>query len=118
MGISAVITTALKGLSWQKIAGLAMTYGPGLYRQAWERFHRTDGSPAESRAEVELQERIVRLEKLLLEQEELIRGQAARNEQLEAACLQLESRLNRVKVICAVLAAIAILLIVMLLRHG
>lgn len=118
MGLSAVFTSALKGLSWQKIAGLAMAYGPELYRQARGHFPTGDGPPAPSPAEVELEERVARLEKLLLEQEELIKAQSTRNEQLEAVCLQLEHRLNRVKIICAVLTGVAIILVVMLLRHG
>lgn len=116
MGFPAVITAALKGLTWQRVASLAMEYGPLFYHQARERLHKGDGPAAPSPAEVELEERIARLEKLLVEQDELIRGQAARNEQLEEACLRLESRLTTAKIVCALLACIAIVLTVMLLR--
>jgi hypothetical protein len=118
MGFSAVITAALKGLTWQRIASMAMEYGPVFYRQAREHLNKGDGPAAPSRAEAELEERIARLEKLLLEQDELIRGQAARNEQLEEACLRLESRLTTAKIACAVLACIALILTAMMLRHG
>lgn len=118
MGIATFIASALKGVAWGKVAGLALEYGPELYRRACERLNKEDLLPGQTEEEIELRQRIERLEKLLVEQEEVIRGQVARNEQLQDACLKIEERLNRFRIVCAVLAVIAITFAVLLLRHG
>jgi len=118
MGIPAFIATALKGIAWGKVAGLAIEYGPALYRSALERLRRDETSPAEKEEEAALHERIARLEKLLVEQEAVIREQVTRNVQLEEACLKLEGRVNRLRVVSAVLAGISLMLAAMLLRNG
>lgn len=118
MGITTLFTTALKGVSWQKIAGMAMEYGPEIYRKARDRFRKDDPQPERQGAEAELRERIGRLEKLLLEQEEVIREQVARSERLQEACLKLEGALKLFKVVTALLAFVALVLAVMLIRQG
>lgn len=118
MGIPTVIRGVLKGVAWGKVAGLVMEYGPELYRQACERFRRDGVTPELTEAEAELHERIDRLEKLLVEQEGVIRAQVTRNEQLEEACLRLEGRVNRMRIVSAVLAGVSLLLAVLLFRNG
>ncbi len=118
MGIATLITSALKGVSWQKIAGLALEYGPDFYRQARERVGKDDGETVVQGAEVELQARVDRLEKLLVEQEEIIRTQAAEGERLKEACLRLEERLKLFRIATAALAATSLLLAVLLLGRG
>ncbi|HZV80934.1 MAG TPA: hypothetical protein VFF53_02080 [Geobacteraceae bacterium] len=118
MGISTVIASALKGVSWQKIAGLAMEYGPEFYRQARGRFNKDDQQPEQHGLEVELQERVDRLEKLLVEQEEIISKQVAEGEQLKELCLKLEERLKVFKTIAAALAVTTLILAVMMLSRG
>ena len=118
MGLSTLITSALKGVSWQKIAGLALEYGPDFYRQARERFGKGDQETEGQEAEAELQARVDRLEKLLVEQEEIIRNQAAEGERLKEACLKLEERLKLFRFATVALAAVALLLIVMMLNRG
>jgi hypothetical protein len=117
MGIPTFLAAVLKRVSWQKVAGLAMEYGPELYRKTRERLLKGDLPPEQLPAEVALRERIDQLERLLVEQEEVIRAQVARNEQLEDACLKLEGRMNRFRIVSAVLAGISILLAVMLFRN-
>lgn len=118
MGISTVIATALKGVSWQKVAGLAMEYGPELYRQARGRMYKDEQQQEQQMAEAELRERIDRLENLLVEQEELIRRQAVEGEQLKETCHTLERRLKLYKCSTAVLAAVTLLVAVTMLAHG
>jgi len=119
MGIATFIASALKGVAWGKVAGLAMEYGPELYRMACGRLRKEDDLPPEpTEEENELRQRIDRLEKLLVEQEEVIRGQVARNEQLQDACLKLEGQMNRFRIVSAILAVIAIGFAVMLIRQG
>jgi uncharacterized coiled-coil protein SlyX len=110
MGLSALLSGALKGVSWQKIAGLAVTYGPEIYRQACERLGKSGQPAAPPQAEIDLQERIDRLEQLLVEQEEVIRELVARNERLEETCLQLAGQVKKFRVVCASLAGITLVL--------
>lgn len=116
MGIAAVIGAVLKNVSWGKVASLAMEYAPGLYQQAKERFKREEEPAEASPVETELQERISRLEKLLLEQEAVIREQVAKNELLEESCRQLEGRVNLFRIIAVILAGIALVPTFLLLR--
>lgn len=119
MGMTAVIGKALKGVAWGKVAGLAMEYGPVLYRAVLERLGRDEQRREQELAEESAQhERLERLERLLVEQEAVIREQKARNEQLEAACRKLEGRLNRCRIAAAVLSGVSILLAAMLLGNG
>lgn len=116
MGITAVISAALKNVSWGKVASLAMEYAPELYQQAKDRFRREEEPVTASPVETELQERISRLEKLLVEQEDVIREQAAKNELLEENCRLLEGRVNLFKIIAVILAGAALVPTVMLIR--
>ena len=116
MGISSILGAVLKNVSWEKIARMAMEYGPELYRQAKERFQNETEPAAETAVETELQERIVRLEKLLLEQETVIRDQAAKNIGLQEQCAALERRLFIFKISCGTLLSTALIMLVLLLK--
>lgn len=109
------IATLLKGITWAKLASLAIEHGPGLYRQARERFQ-TDTLPVASAAEAELLDRVARLEKLLLEQEMVIREQTARKELIEKSCQSLESQLLVFRVAVGVLALGVIILLAVLFK--
>lgn len=111
MGISSILGTLLKNVSWDRIASMAMEHAPEIYRKARERFQ-SEGAPVET----ELHERIVRLEKLLLEQETVIRDQAAKNIGLQERCALLERRLFTFKIISAALFLAALTMIVLLLK--
>ena len=98
MGISSIMGALLKNVSWGRIADMAMEYAPGLYRKAMERFQ-NEGEPAAApTADKELLERVARLEKLLLEQEGVIRDQVTKNNLLTEKCTALEGRLLIFKV--------------------
>jgi len=116
MGISSILAAVLKHVSWGKMASMAMEYAPGLYRKARERFQGDGGPAACSSVEAELQERIVRLEKLLLEQETVIREQAAKNIGLQGECAALESRLYIFQVSSAALFIAATIMLALLLK--
>lgn len=117
MGITAFIARALKGVAWGKVAGLAMEYGPALYKTARERLTRDEPRMETDRtaAETALHGRIERLEKLLVEQEGVIREQAARNGQLEETCLKLAGRIRGLRIVSAALAGVSIILALLLL---
>ena len=97
MGIASFFVSLVKGITWAQVANVAMEYGPEFYRQARERFQ-PEESLAAVAENIELQERIARLEKLLLEQEGIIREQAAKTGLLEKRCIALESQLLVLKV--------------------
>lgn len=111
MGISSL----LKGITWTSVAGMALEYGPGLYRKAMERFQ--PATPPVACAEpTELLERVARLEKLLLEQEGVIREQQAKNASLEKDRLELASQLLMFKIIAGVLTLGCIILLAVLFK--
>jgi len=118
MGLAGLFTSALKDAPWQKIATMAMEYAPEIYRRASEMLRRDVAGPQREQAEAELKARVESLEKLLLEQEEIIRGQEERCAQLSDACLQLESRLRNFRIICAVLAVSCVILAFLVFRQG
>ena len=116
MGITSILETVLKNVSWGKIASVAMEYAPDLYRKARERFLNEDEPAAESPVETELQGRIARLDKLLLEQESVIREQAAKNALLTEKCASLAGRLLIFQVGSGILLLALLTLTVLLLK--
>jgi hypothetical protein len=115
MGIASVFSSLVKGITWAKVANLAMEYGPDFYRKATERFQPAE--PAVSEAEYTgLQERITRLEKLLLEQEAVIREQAAKNGLLEKRCAVQDSQLLLLKVTAGALTLGCVVLLAILFK--
>jgi hypothetical protein len=115
MGILSMFSSIIKGVTWAQLANLAMEYGPEIYRTALDRLQ-PEGKAAAAEAEHELQDRLARLEKLLLEQEAIIKGQAEKTRLLEAACLALESRVTRLKVAAGLLACGCLVLLLIVLR--
>jgi hypothetical protein len=115
MGLSSLLSSLVKGLTWTQVAGLAMEYGPELCRKAMERFQPV-GSEVAAAEEHELKERLARLEKLLLEQEGIIRKETAKAELLEERCLALEGRLQRLKIVAGLLATACLILLAFLCR--
>lgn len=115
MGMASVFASLVKGITWTKVASMALEYGPDIYRKAMERFQ-CPPAPAGPPEDPELQERLARLEKLLLEQEEIIRGEAARNELLEKRCQELERLLLVLKVVAGLLTLGCIVLLAVLFR--
>lgn len=117
MGITSILATTLKNLPWRTIAIAAMERAPELLQKARDRFQKPgDQQFSEAAIETELQERIARLEALLLEQEDLTRKQAAHSTFLEGRCAALESRLFSCKIVSGVLFAAAMILLVLLLK--
>lgn len=115
MGIKSFISTLAKGGIWAKVATMAIEHGPELYRKAMEHYQRTTVAPAEVK-EVELQQRVARLEELLLEQEAVIRGEVAKRELAEQKCLLLESEVTWLRVIAGVLGLGCIILLAILFK--
>ena len=115
MGMASVFASLVKGITWTKVASMALEYGPDIYRKAMERFQ-CPPAPAGAPEDPELQERLARLEKLLLEQEEIIRGEAARNELLEKRCQELEGTLLVLKVVAGLLTLGCIVLLAVLFK--
>ena len=115
MGLAALISKLAKGITLAQVANLAVEHGPELYRLARERFL-TPAAPADDSEEQELKERLARLEKLLTEQEEIIRREADKARLFEQRCLELEQRLFRLKIIAGLLAGVGLVLLILLSR--
>ena len=115
MGIASVFSSLVKSITWAKVANVAMEFGPEFYRRAMERCQPAE--PPVSEAEYTgLQERIARLEKLLLEQEAVIREQAAKNGLLEQRCTVQESQLLLLKVAAGALTLGCIVMLAILFK--
>jgi hypothetical protein len=110
MGIASIFSSFVKGIAWTKVANVAMEYGPELYRKAMERIQPEASSGAVAEY-AELQERVARLEKLLLEQEEIIREQATNNILLEKRCIAQASQLLVLKVTAGALTLGCVILL-------
>ena len=109
-----ILSSLLKYVSWGQIASLAMEYGPQLLKQAREKL---DAAAHPTAAETELRERIERLEKLLLEQENVISEQKARSELLEENCRILEAQLGLWKIVTGVSIGITLAIFVLLIMR-
>jgi len=112
-----IFSSLVKVVSWGKVASLAMEYGPLLFKQVKLRMQQVEGLPQPVAAEIELNERLGRLEKLLLEQERVISGQAAKNSLLEEQCRKLEAQLGSLKIVTAFSVGITLLLLVLLIMR-
>lgn len=118
MGIGSVLATALKSLPWRTLALTALERAPELFQKARECFQKPDAQQICAPAvDAGLQERIARLEGLLLEQEGLLREQAAQCSLLEERSAALESRLASCKIVIGVLFVAAMILLLLLLKQ-
>jgi len=113
MGFSSIFASLVKGITWTQVASMAMEYGPELYRKAMERLQ-PETAPAVDAEFIELQDRTARLEKLLLEQEGLIREQVTKNGLLEKRCLAQESQLLALKITVGALTLGCVILLAVL----
>lgn len=116
MSMAAILVKVLKNLPWRTIATVAMERGPGLYQKARERFPQAGALPCESAAEIELQARVVDLQRLLLEQKSLTREQEEKSALLAKCCAALEARLFSWKVGAGALFIAALILLVIALQ--
>jgi hypothetical protein len=117
MGVKELVATALKGVTLEKLAGLAVEHGPGLYRRAMDGLQKKETSREPSAAEIELHERIARLEHLLVEQEGVIREQLTRLEEQEDACCRLAIQVRRFRAATGVLAVVVLVLGLLVIRQ-
>ena len=116
MGIGALLATTVKKLPWRVLAVAVIERAPELFQKARECLQRPgEQQPGEAAAETELHARLARLEGLLLQQEELIRKQAADSTLLEKRCAALETRLFRFKIVCGALCVVVMILLALLL---
>lgn len=107
MGIGTVLTAAMKHVSWDQVANIAMQYGPDIIRKLKERLQSSPGTAGEGVVAVEqLEERVEELERALLKQEEIIQQQNRSIVLLEENGRTLQARLN----ICMAMAAVSFVL--------
>jgi len=111
MSMAAILLKVLKNLPWRTIATVAMERGPGLYQKARERSPQTGVPCCESAAEIELQSRLVDLQRLLLEQKGLNRELEEKSALLAKRCASLETRLFSWKVVAGALLVAALTLL-------
>jgi len=108
MGITAILATAMKQISWGQVADIAVKYGPDFIRKLKDRLQQLPAGENEEAVVVtaQLSERISELESVLIKQEELIEQQNKNIALLEEIGKTLQARLN----ICMALAVLSALL--------
>lgn len=108
MGITAVLSTAMKQISWGQVADIAVKYGPDFIRKFKDRLQPLPAGESEGVAMIlaQLSERISELESVLTKQEELIEQQNKSIALLEEIGKTLQARLN----ICMALAVLSALM--------
>jgi|GEM_PF-3024562 len=108
MGITAILATAMKQISWGQVADIAVKYGPDFIRKLKDRLQQLPAGEHEEAgmATAQLSERISELEGVLIKQEELIEQQNKSIALLEEIGKTLQARLN----ICMALAVLSGLL--------
>jgi hypothetical protein len=103
MGISAILTAAMKHISWEQAANIAMQYAPDLVRKLKERMRSGAGTEEGTRVTAEhLSERVRELEGVLMKQGEMIEQLTRGMETLEENGRTLQARLNVFMMIAAV----------------
>lgn len=113
MGITTMVTAALKRIPW---TSLAMNYGPEILRKLKEQIRlREEIEPEIAQLRDEAGERIRELENLLADQEKLLSQQQERIELLEQTCTTLQERVKLFRILFAAAAAGAAALLVLLL---
>lgn len=116
MAIVSILKSALKSLPWKSIATTALEHAPDLYQKARKHFQKGGDQGSPPSAEAELNERITRLESLLLEQEALIREQKEKSAMLVDRCKILEARLFSFKIVSVLLFVAAMILLALLMK--
>ncbi len=118
MGISTILTAAMKRISWDQIATIAMQYGPDFLRKLKGQLQSHSASEHEATVTVDLLgERIEELEQALIRQEEAIEQQNKTIELLEENGKTLQARLTVCMVISAFSVLLSLVLLMFLLRR-
>ena len=117
MGISAILSAAMKHISWDHVANIAIQYGPDFFRKIKGRMQAGSTTASDGTVVADPTDaRISELESEMIKQGELIQQLNRTIELLEQNCKTLQARLNifaTVAVISAVLSmAVFVLLMV------
>ena len=95
MGIATILAAAMKQISWEQVANIAMKYGPDLIRKLKEQLQAPPDGEREGRVTAEqLDGRIREVESAVIRQEEIIELQNRNIELLEEIGKTLQARLN------------------------
>ncbi len=117
MGIAAILAAAMKQISWEQVADIAMRYGPELIRKLkGQLLASPDGEREASVTAEQLNGRIRELESALIRQEEIIEEQNRNIELLEEIGKTLQARLNIFMTLSALSLVVSIILGVLLLK--
>lgn len=117
MGIATILAAAMKQISWEQIAGMAMKYGPDLIRKLKDQLLTSPAGEGDAAVTAEqLNGRIRELETALIKQEEIIEQQNRNIELLEEVGKTLQARLNIFMTLSALSLIASIVLGVLLLR--
>lgn len=119
MGITAILATAMKQISWGQVADIAVKYGPDFIRKLKDRLQQLPAGGNEEAVVVtaQLSERISELESVLIKQEELIEQQNKNIALLEEIGKTLQARLNICMALAVLSALLSLVLCLLLLRR-
>ena len=111
MGIASILATAVKGVSWGKVATVAMQYGPDLVRKLKGQIQLRHETADEAEATTDdLYEKIAELHDTILNQQKIIEADNSKIVLLEQSCNRLQSRLNIAISVAAVSVAASLAL--------
>ena len=116
MGITSILMAAIRKVSWNQVANLAMQYGPDLVRQFKERLHaHVTTEHDEEQLREPLIERIRELEIAIIKQGEILTRQYESIEILEENGRTLQARMQIFIAIATLSALLSLALIVTVL---
>lgn len=116
MGIATILAAAMKQISWEQVADIAMKYGPDLIRKLKDQLQASPDGERDAVTAEQLNGRIRELESALIRQEEIIEQQNRNIELLEEIGKTLQARLNIFMTLSALSLVASIVLGVLLLN--
>jgi hypothetical protein len=118
MGIAAILTAAMRHISWTQVADAALQYGPDIFRKLRGRLQPApEAGEAQDTPEALQDERVRELERALVRQGEIIEEQNRQIAALEEAGKTLQARVNIFMAVAAVSALLSIISLVLLVRR-
>lgn len=117
MGMTTILAAALKQISWEQVADVAMRYVPDLIARLKDQLQARPAGEGGAGSTVEqLAERVRELEGAVIKQEEIIEQQDRNIQQLEEIGKTLQARLNLFMALSALSVVASAVLFVLVLR--
>ncbi len=118
MSMTTILAAAMKQISWEQVANIAMRYVPDLIARLKDQLQTRSAGDGEAGPTMEqLAGRIRELESAVIKQEEIIEQQNRNIEVLEEIGKTLQARLNLFMALSALSAVASAVLFVLVLRR-